>query len=214
MIRRNTWVLIIILAALVGFAFYLKDQKAKAIAQATPTPGSLVLFSASEGTANDIKIMDLSGASVEIARNSSGTWEVKAPTAAAADQGAAEAAATQVGALRILNDVQLGPDVVGLDKPSYIVTVTFSGNQTHKLTVGSVTPIQDGYYVQLDGGKIHIVEKQGLDALLTLLTHPPYVPTSTPAVSATPTVPTDMPTLQPTMTPPPALATGTPTKSP
>jgi hypothetical protein len=214
MIRRNTWILLILLAALVGFAFYLKNQKAKTIAQATPTLGIVYLFNSSEGTPNDIKIVDSTGNSVEVSRNSSGTWELKAPTEAAADQGSVEAAATQVSALRILNDVQLGPDVVGLDKPSYVFTVAFSSNQTHKLTVGSVTPIQDGYYVQLDGSKIQIVEKQGLDALLGLLMTPPYAATLTPAVSATPTRQPDTPTPEITLTPPAASATETSTKSP
>jgi hypothetical protein len=214
MIRRNTWVLLIILAALVGFAFYLKDQKARSVAQATPTPGSMLLFNSSEGTPNDIKVADSTGTAVEVARNSSGTWALKAPTAAAADQGAAEAAATQVGDLRILSDVQLGPDVVGLDKPSYVITVVFSGGQTHKLTVGSVTPIQDGYYVQEDGGKIQIAEKQGLDSILGLIKTPPYAATATPAVSPTPTRQPDTPTPEDTITPPPAMATGAPTKSP
>ncbi len=214
MICRNTWVLIVILAALVGFAFYLKNQKAKTLAEATSTPSSLVLFNSSEGAPTDIKIDNLTGNSVEVARNSSGTWVLKAPTSAAADQASAEAAATQVGALQVLSDVQLGPDVVGLDKPSYVITITFASNKTHKLTVGSTTPIQNGYYVQVDAGKIQIVEKQGLDALLGLITTPPYAATLTPAVSATPTAQPETPTPEATITPPAPAATGTSTKSP
>jgi hypothetical protein len=213
MIRRNTWLLLILLAALVGFGFYLKNQKAKTSAEATPTSGPELLFNSNEGTPNDIKIDDLTGNSVEIVRNSSGVWELKAPTDTAADQGSAEAAATQTSSLRILSNVQLGPDIVGLDKPSYIITIVFSGNQTHKLIVGAVTPIQDGYYVQLDTGKIQIVDKQGLDALLVILKTPPYAATLTPAVTATTTNQPDTPTPQSSPTSP-SPATVTPTKSP
>lgn len=206
--------LLIILTALVGFGFYLKNQKAKTNANATPTSGPELLFNSNEGTPSGIKIDDLSGNSVEISRNSSGIWVLKAPTAAAADQGSSEAAATQVSALRILSNVQLGPDIVGLDKPSYIITIVFSGNQTHKLTVGAITPIQDGYYVQLDTGKIQIIDKQGLDALLGLLKTPPYAVTLTPAVTATSTNQPDTPTPQSTLISPATSATVTPTKSP
>jgi hypothetical protein len=194
MIRRNTWILIVILAALVGLGYYLKDQKAKTEAKATPTLGSLVLFNSSEGQPGDIKIEDSSGNSVEVLKNSNNVWVVKAPKEAAADQASVEAAATQVGTLHILSNVLLGPDVVGLDKPSYIITITFPGNKTHKLTVGSATPIQDGYYSQMDGGKIQIIGKDGIDALLALLNTPPYLATATPAESPTPTTQVDTPT--------------------
>ena len=211
MIRRNTWILLIVLVGLVGFAFYLKNQKAKTAALATPTSSSVFLFNSSEGSPNDIKVEDSTANSVEVSRSSTGTWVLKAPTAAAADQASVEAAATQIGALRVLSNIQLGPDVVGLNKPSYIITIAFSNAQTHKLTVGSVTPIQDGYYTQLDGGKIKIVDKQGLDSIIGLIASPPYAATLTPAVSPTPTNQPETPPPEATLTPPAAItATGTP----
>ena len=67
MIRRNTWILLIVLAALVGFSFYLKIKRQND-RRSHPYPGSALLFSSTDGTPNDIKMMDLSGNSVEIAR--------------------------------------------------------------------------------------------------------------------------------------------------
>ncbi len=203
MIRRNTWILVILFAALVGFAIYVQNQKAKQAASATPTSSSAFLFNtAVDGNPTDIKIDSSTGVTAEIARDSSGSWTVKSPVAMGADQAGAEAAATQVGALKVLGDFQLGPDIVGLDKPSYTLTIVFSDGKTHKLLVGSVNPIQTGYYTQLDGGKTQIVDKPGLDSLLGIVTNPPYAQTLTPTV--TPTVfvpPTD------TSTPAPAGST-------
>ena len=214
MIRRNTWILLVVLAALVGFSLYLTNQKIKQVAQATPTPSSAVLFSSSEGTAKDIKINDNTGNTVEVVLSSSGIWGVTAPIAASADQGSAEAAATQMSALRILANVQLGPDVVGLDKPSYVINITFTGGKAHKLNVGSATPIQNGYYVQLDGSPIQIVDKQGLDAILSLLNNPPYAATLTPVVSDTLTVIPETSTPEVTIAPPTTSVIETSTKSP
>ena len=214
MIRRNTWLLLVLLVALVGFSFYLTNQKAKQAAQATPTVSSSTLFSSTDGTPSDIRVVDTAGSSVEIARDTTGRWILKAPTAAAADQGAAEAGATQASALRVLGEVQLGPDVVGLDKPSYTITLVFTGGKTHKLTVGSVTPIQDGYYAQMDGGKTQIIDKPGLDALLGLLSSPPYLATPTPLASDTPTLAPVTPTPETTPTPPSPPETSTSTTSP
>ena len=218
MIRRNTWILIILFAALVGAAIYLQNQKAKQTASATPTSSSAFVFNtATDGNPTDIKIESSTGVTVEVARDSSGSWTVKSPVAMGANQAGAEAAATQIGALKVLGDFQLGLDVVGLDKPSYTITVVFSGGKTHKLLVGSVNPIQTGYYTQLDGGKTQIVDKPGLDSLLGIVTNPPYAQTLTPTV--TPTVfvpPTETSTPAPTETTstPGTPAPGTPTPAP
>jgi hypothetical protein len=214
MIRKNTWLVLLLLAVLVGGSFYLRDRKAKLAAEVTPTAGSATLFGAAEGSPTGIKIENSSGTSVELARDQSGKWVLKAPTEAAADQAAAEAAATQIGALRVLATVQLGPDVVGLDKPTYTVTVVFGGTASHRLSIGSVTPVQNGYYVQVDGGKSQVVDKFGLDALLDLLTQPPYVATLTPVPSATPSLEPATPTMHASLTPPASVVPPTPTSTP
>jgi ribosomal protein S11 len=206
MIRRNTWILLLLLVVLVGFAFYWKNHKAQQAAAATPTTSAAAehpLFNIADGAPSGLKITDATGNSVEIARNGSGLWVLKAPTPTAADQAAAEAAATQVTSLRVLSTIQLGLDIVGLDKPSYTISVTFAGGKTHVLKVGAVTPIQDGYYTSLDGGPIQIVDKQGLDALVQLLAQPPYATTLTPSPAPTTTPPaaTDTPAADLTGTP-------------
>lgn len=213
-IGLGTWITVLVLAIAIGFAFFFNKQKASQAAQATSTPGSSLLFGSENGTVSGIKIESSTGASVEVIRDVKGTWVLKAPTETAADQAQAEAAATQVAALRVLGDVQLGLDIVGLDKPSYTITITFTGGKTSKLLIGSVTPIQTGYYVQLDGGKTQIVDNQGIDALLGMLTNPPYAATPTPLESATPTAPTPTSTPDLTLTPataaPPVTVTATP----
>ncbi|MBI2759543.1 MAG: DUF4340 domain-containing protein [Chloroflexi bacterium] len=213
MIRRNTWILLVVLAALIGLSFYLQNQKTKQAAQATPTQGTTTLFTADSGLPTDIKIESSTGQSVEVARNASNVWVVKAPTEAAADQASAEAAATQVGALNVMGDVQLGLDVVGLAKPSYTVTLTFTGGKTHKLIIGSITPIQTGYYARLDAGAVQIIDKQGLDALFTMLTNPPFAATATPASTATP-IETSTPEITPASATETPSVTETATKSP
>lgn len=214
MIRRNTWILLVLLAALIGFTVYFNNRKAQEAAKATPTSGPVSLFNSSVGEPNDIKIDDSTGNSVEVARDSTGTWTVKAPKAGAADQASAEAAATQVSSLRVLGDVQLGLDIVGLDKPSYTITLVFKGGTTHTLTVGSTTPIQTGYYVQVDNAQTRIVDKSGIDALLKLLQNPPYAATATPAESPTPTATStatpEPPTPTSAATSTPATTTATP----
>src|SRR5271157_3791816 len=192
MIRRNTWILLIILVLLVGGAFYFNNQKKNSASAATPTPAQTFLFTSHDGNPTDIKIAYTAGNSVELARNSTGTWVLKAPTADAANQSQAEAAATQLTSLNLLGNVQIGLDVVGLDKPTYTMTITFDSAKTHKVLIGSVNPIQTGYYVQVDGGPVQVADKSGIDALVGMLTAPPYLATLTPTITLTP-VPSDTP---------------------
>lgn len=219
MIRRNTWLLLVVLALVISLAVFLQNRKTREAAQATPTPGSAMVFGPADGAPTDIRFDGSVGDSVEFGRDQSGTWVVKAPHAGPADQAAAEAAATQVGALRVFANVSLGAEVVGLDKPSYIIMVTFDTGKVHKLAVGSITPIQNGYYAQLDAGSIEVVDKLGIDALAGLLTQPPYLATLTPPASATPLgTATQLPQSSPTVATTPAASalptTGTTTPPP
>jgi hypothetical protein len=209
MIRRNTWILLVILIVLIGAAFYFNNQKKTSTSPATPS-SQLYLFTSQDGKPTDIKIEDTAGHSVEIARDSNGTWVLKAPTVAAASQGQAAAAATQITALSLYGNVQLGLDVVGLDKPTYVMTVTFDNAKTHKVLIGSITPIQTGYYVQVDGGPIKIAEKSGIDSLTHMLTAPPYLATLTPTITPTP-VPSDTATAEPPTATPTSETTSVPT---
>jgi hypothetical protein len=132
---------------------------------------------------------------------------LKQPVAAKADQGSAEAAATQVETMRILNQkVQnLNPDDAGLKVPEYALTVKFPKVE-RTVNVGVVTPSENGYFVQdAAGGDIQIVSKSSVDALLTLLTAPPYLETLTPSPTVTGTPSTATPTVAPneTVTPQP-----------
>ncbi len=193
MIRRNTWILLVILVVLIGAAFYFNNQKKTSASATTPTPAQTFLFTSQDGNPTDIKIEDTTGHSVEVARNSTGTWVLKAPTADAANQDQAEAAATQLTSLNLLGNVQIGLDVVGLDKPTYTMTVTFDSAKTYKVLIGSVNPIQTGYYVQVDGGPVEVADKSGIDSLVGMLTAPPYLATLTPTITLTP-IPSDTPT--------------------
>jgi hypothetical protein len=43
-----------------------------------------------------------------------------------------------------------------------------------------MTPTGNGYYIRYDDGPIYIIDVDGIDSILNLLTTPPYLPTETP----------------------------------
>lgn len=212
MIRRSTIILILILLALVGFAIYLNRNEAKqGAAGTTSTPETVTyLFSAGDGLPTDIRVENKAGEIVEIARGADGTWGLTQPIEAKADQGLAEAAASQISTMRQINAIPgIEPDIVGLKIPEYMLTVKFTSGTQRKVEIGVVTPTNSGYYVRSEDGLVVIITKDSVDAILNLLTDPPYAGTPTPSpipATETPLSPTrTMPT-----TPESAAATPTP----
>jgi len=181
MVRRGAWFLMLILAALVGLMFLMSSRQEAAEAAATPTAGVRRVFGPENGNVVSIRIETASGEGVDIAKNSTQEWEVRQPVAGAANQGLAEAAATQVGSLRVLAAVEGAPEIFGLEEPVYLVRVQFDIAGEHTLEIGSKTPTSSGYYARLDGEAILVVGLTGVDALLELLAAPPYLETPTPS---------------------------------
>ena len=106
-----------------------------------------------------------------------------------------------MGALRIMTLLETSPEpsVVGLDVPSSTLELGFVSGKSHKIEVGNVSPTGSGYYVRFDGGKIYVISQSGIDALLKLLTAPPFPATETPS-----------PTPESVSTPTPEIPTPTP----
>jgi hypothetical protein len=193
MLKRSTWVLLAILALVIAAYFLIKDQSSKP-KTLTPTPaGAKLLISPADGVLQSLRISDSKGNNFQMQRDLSKAWVITAPASGAADQGLAGAAETQVGALSIVTTLETPPDlnVLGLSAPMYSIEVGFVGGSSHKIEVGNLTPTSSGYYVRFDGGKIYVVANSGIDAVVKLLTAPPFpataTPIPTPESTATPT---------------------------
>lgn len=187
MIRRTTWIYLVFFVALLGFAWYFQNSREKAAAQITPTPGAQNLFNIEESSIKSLKIEDNQGKIVALGRDEKGLWSLSEPKAEMTDISQAESAVSQLISLTILSSVDPAPsaDVTGLNPADYTVTIDFNDGSQKVLLVGKVTPIQNGYYTQMDGGPVNVVNKYGVDAFLKLLSNPPIAtPTPTPASTA------------------------------
>jgi hypothetical protein len=202
MIKRSTWILLVILALVVVAYFMIKTRTPAVSTEVTSTAlGNNFLLTQADGVLQKLRIYDGQNNNVQMQRDTSGTWIVTLPTPGAADQSLAGAAETQVSALRIVTtlDHQLTLQDAGLDPPAYTIELNFSGGIKHVIQVGALTPTNSGYYVRYDEGNLYVVSQSGIDALLNLLTAPPFAPTKTP-----------LPTIEETVTPTLDVATPTP----
>ena len=180
--RRSTWIVLVIFLALAGLLMYLNQRRSAAEEEeAAPTEAVEYLFNEAAGLPSSIDIEARTGERVAIERNEAGEWVLKQPIETEADQGSAEAAASQLSALRILSRPQVAPEDAGLVDPSYTMTVKLTGGTEDVVRIGDLTPTGIGYYTNVDGrDEVLILDQTGLEALLNLVTSPPYVETPTP----------------------------------
>ena len=179
--RVDTLIAVLLLAALIGFAFYLNREKKILEAEATPVSvETTFVFNESDGIANSIEVKPATGETVKVARDANNVWALELPIKTEADQSYAEAAASQLSALQIISTVDADPSIFGFDAPVYIITIGFADGKTHTLEIGDSTPTNSGYYVRLDKNKMMIVGLSGIDALTQLAIFPPYLNTPTP----------------------------------
>jgi hypothetical protein len=201
MIKRPTWILLVILVLAVGAYFFIENRPSKINASTpTATAGSFLITQA-QGVLQSLHIVDNKGDTFQMQRDLSKAWVVTAPSSGPADQGLAGAAETQVGALSIVTTLNTPPTLsdIGLAVPADTIDLVFVNGTSHTLEIGNLTPTSSGYYVRFDGGKIYVIEKSGIDSLLNLLTNPPFPPTPTPP-----------PTPETTSTPTSGISTPTP----
>lgn len=186
MIRRSTVVYIVLFLALAGAYYYLNNREKPADIEVTTEPSSEIapvyLFTAEDSTPSSIRIESNAGDTVEVARGADNAWTLTQPIEAEADQGAAEAAASQITTMSILDTVpEIDPKIVGLETPEYVLTVKFINGVERTVDIGVITPTESGYYVRDADGKVIIVSRSAIDSLLGLLNNPPYLETLTPS---------------------------------
>jgi hypothetical protein len=191
----GTWVAVFLLIFLIAATVYLNQREDRSEAEATPiTVQENAYVFENEGILTSMEVKPAEGETVRLERNEENAWVLILPFATEADQGLAEAAAVQVNALRIINELESDPASLGLDAPAFLITVEFAGGEKHTIEVGEKTPTNVGYYVRLNGQRTLIVAASGIDSLINLTLFPPYLntPTPTPTATATP-LPTETP---------------------
>jgi len=185
--RRSASVVYIILLAILAGVYYFLNNRPETVDSETPISTSVAveyLFNIEDGLPSRIHIESKDGEIVEVARNAENAWAFLLPAEASADQGSVEAVAGQVTTLRVIDHIpNLDNSTVGLDGPEFTITIQFTNDVERIIKVGVLTPTESGYYVSRGDGEILIVNNSAMDALIGLLTDPPYLATEAPPLS-------------------------------
>lgn len=186
MIRRSTWILLLVLAVLVAFTLYFQKYQGKKqenSATATPTVVKADLLSVDISTVSEITISDSAQSQISFYRNpATSQWVITDVPVEQADSFQIESVLAQLFSIQVLETLTQSPplDSISLAIPAYSITIKKSDGTQSVVDVGSATAIGSGYYVRVDGNQIVIVDKTVMDTVLGMLATPPLVATSTP----------------------------------
>jgi hypothetical protein len=210
MVKRSTWIMVVLMAIAAGLAYYLQQPdnliKKTLASKETPTaesPGLLVR--PEDGPLKSISVQSADGKSVSIKQNNTG-WMLFLGTEGPipADQGAAQQTASQVMELRLVAAIATKPSdlsVFGLDKPIYILTLVLNDDKSVTYKIGGSTLTGSGYYIEKDDGSVVVIDKYGTDVVLNMMNQPPYMFTPTPSPVPATETPTPLESTTGTITP-------------
>lgn len=210
MIKRPTWIMVVVLALVAGLAYYMQTVPDNFIQKAltagnTPTVAisTDTLISTTDGLLTGLSIASVDEHSVALKHETAGwTFSIDDQSPAPADESAAEQAASQAMTLRqTIATIPLSTSGLagfGLDKPAYTYRVILASGKIVTFKIGAATITGDGYYIQKEDGTIAAVDKYTMDTLINLLKQPPYRITPTPSLTPVTELPTG------TVTPTPA----------
>jgi hypothetical protein len=181
MIRRNTWVALVVFALLIAVLVFWQRAQENKPPEPSPTTSETNLLDLDADIVG-MRLEKVGERVVELQRGDQDTWELTWPAGEATDVGTVESAVTQLLSLRTLSTMQQVPDLkaIGLDPPVYRVLLTLSDGREITINVGDATPTGSGYYVLVSGRPLYVVNRYGMETFLGLVDSPPIQPTPTP----------------------------------
>lgn len=189
MIKRSTWIVLLIFFILVGVVIILqKSPEILVTPTPTPTPYPKMLAGWVDKTINRIEILNLSKESITLKTNTNNQWEFSSLDNSEVDQGKVEELLSTLKSASIISTVDPNTDlnIVGLENPNLSIALQSTDGETAIIKIGSNTPTGSGAYVQVDDSPPVVIRSVTLESILPLadkvgLISPPLPTEATPA---------------------------------
>lgn len=191
MVRKQTWILLVVFVILLGAAFYLQKNPLPKAESATPSPTAQAQMI--PGLAGDqivkIELKDGQGNATQIEQDPLGNWALGPDGKQKIDTGVAEQARAGLTSAMVQASLPAGMDLkaISLNAPTHTITVTTKDGKQTVILVGSETPTASGYYIQVDNQAPVVVDKGAIDSLVNLLNKDSLI-TPTPLLETTGTL--------------------------
>jgi hypothetical protein len=193
MVRRNTWIMLVIFVLIGGFVFgyqRLQANKTSDVATQTPLATEEKVYALTLAGVDRITIEDQAGESITTYRDPQTiNWVIDGLPYDTVDSAQIQANVTQLLDLMVKQTLaeDLTLDAVGLDTPAYTITMTSMDGSQVVTTIGNVIPSGNGYYLRVGSGPVVIVDINVIQSVVGMLKNPPLLPTPTPEMTPTET---------------------------
>jgi hypothetical protein len=150
----------VVLAVLTGVLYWSNHHKpAEAKETSADTPPKIL--SLNEADITKVDIQKKGESAVDLSRNSSGQWQITAPTPLGADQSSVSGVLSSLSSLnsdRLVEEKTSNLDQYGLAQPGLVISLGEKNNRTDKLLIGDDTPTGNDAYAKLDGdGRVFMI---------------------------------------------------------
>ena len=177
MVRRTTWIVLVIFLGLLAFSLYWQNRNKGNQGEVTPSPIVQSLLDIKSGEISTLRIEDERGGVVEIKHVEGNRWILVFPKSEATDSNAVDGMVNKFVSLHVLSTIDPAPpdDATGLKKPQYKIHLRVKDGRQMIVNVGVQTATGSGYYVKVDDGFVKVVDKIGMEAVTNLIYQPPVL---------------------------------------
>ncbi len=177
MVRRTTWIVLVIFLGLLAFSLYWENRNKKNQVEVTPSPVVESLLDINSDEISTLRIEDEGGRAVELKRVERSGWILVVPKSEATDSNAVDGMVDQFVSLHVISTIDPAPpdDATGLKDPEYKIRLLVKDGRQMIVNVGVQTATGSGYYVKVDDGFVKVVDKIGLEAVTNLVYQPPVL---------------------------------------
>jgi hypothetical protein len=172
MIRKNTWIMVGLLALLVASAILIPRLQGSATHETTvPTLGD-PLIPAEQANITGMRLTGIIGKPIILKKNAQGVWTVIDPQGLTYDNSQLNSAVGVLTSSAVLSPLPTQPpsDVMGLTDPTYIIQLTLENGTEIVMKVGKQSPTGSGYYIQQDSNPAVIISRNPIINLVELFT--------------------------------------------
>jgi hypothetical protein len=189
--RRNTLILLVVLAALATYTYFgeIRKGEEKTTESASTQP---TVFDLPQEKIVGLKVTTGEGQTVELKREVGKPWGMVTPASAQVDEVRVSDLVQQLASLQVSRAITPTGDIAqyGLVTGTLTADITLNGGATHQLLVGETNPTGSAYYALADGKQdvVYLLYTGTVDDLQRLVSEPPYAPTPMPTVAPSPTI--------------------------
>jgi len=172
MIRKSTFLLLIVFLLLIGLAFALQQGWfEKSMIEPTPTTQPFLMDGTPEENLVSLQVTENNLVTLELTKQSDGIWIITQPEGFQGNSGKIAQLFSSLYGLSPTSVVSANTPLepLGISPDSMKINITTISGENIVLKPGGLTPTGSGYFIQVNSNPAVVISKYGYEGLASLL---------------------------------------------